>query len=337
MDVNRPQGRHERNSSRIEHFPLALFASVMGVCGLAFVWRGASELFGFSGLWAHIPFGISALAYVTILAVVVVKASRFPHRILDEWRDPVKLNFFAAGTISLMLLGTYLVPLSRDIGTALWGGGTALHLALTVTALRRWIDTEVVPMEGLNPTWFMPVVGNLLVPLGGVELGFVELSWFHFSIGAFFWPLLLCLILNRLIFHARLAQAAQPTLFIMLSPPAVGFLAYVGLTGTMDAFAWFLFYVTVFVLLLLLSMLPQILRTSFTESWWSLSFPTAAASVCLLKYAAIKGGMTERVVAGVGVVLTTVLIMYLMVRTVTAIRKGTIFLGTSSIARAPGG
>lgn len=309
----------------------------MGTCGLAFVWRGASELFGFSRLWAHVPFGVSVLAYVTILSVVVVKASRFPHRILEEWRDPVRLNFFAACTISLMLLGTYLVPLSRDTATALWGAGTALHLALTVTALRRWIDTEVVPIEGLNPTWFMPVVGNLLVPVGGAELGFIELSWFHFSIGLFFWPLLLCLILHRLIFHARLARSAQPTLFIMLSPPAVGFLAYAGLTGAMDAFAWFLFYVTVFVLLLLLSMLPQILRTSFTESWWSLSFPTAAASVCLLKYAAIKGGGAEQVVAGAGAALTTVLIAYLMVLTATAIRKGTIFSVASSMERAPGG
>ena len=331
------EGEEERGLSRLEHFPLALFASVMGICGLAFVWRGAGELFGFSGLWAHILFGLAALAYVTILCVVVLKASRFPHRILEEWRDPVKLNFFAAGTISLVLLGTYLVPVSRDIAVALWGAGTALHLALTLTALRRWIDTEVVPMEGLNPTWFMPVVGNLLVPVGGAELGFVELGWFHFSIGAFFWPLLLCLMLNRLIFHTRLAQAAQPTLFIMLSPPAVGFLAYVGLTGAMDAFAWFLFYVTVFMLLLLLSMLPQILRTSFTESWWSLSFPTAAASVCLLKYAAIRGGMAERVVAGLGVALTTALIGYLAVRTATGIRTGTIFRGASSMARARGG
>ena len=324
--------------SRIEQFPLGLFASVMGIGGLAFVWRGAAVLFGFDARWAHLPFALSVLAFVAILAAVVVKAIRFPRRMRQEWGDPVKLNFFAAGTISLMLLGTYLVPLSHGIALALWATGTALHLVLTLTALRRWIDTEAVPMQGLNPTWFMPVVGNLLVPVGGAELGFVELSWFHFSIGAFFWPLLLGLILNRLFFHERLAPAAQPSLFIMISPPAVGYLAYVELTGAPDAFAWFLFYVTVFMLMLLLLMLPRLMRNPFTESWWSFSFPTAAACVCLVEYAALTAGAVARAVAAAGTVLTTLLIAFLVLRTAGAIWRGTIFLRPDPAARAsPGG
>ena len=310
--------------SRIEAFPLALFGSVMGIGGLAFVWRGAGALFGFGERWAHVPFAVAVLAFVAILAAVVLKAARFPRRIRAEWGDPLKLNFFAAGTISLMLLGTYLVPVHHGIAVALWGTGTALHLVLTLTALRRWIDTDGVPMQGLNPTWFMPVVGNLLVPVGGAPLGFVELSWFHFAIGAFFWPLLLGLILNRLFFHERLAPAAQPSLFIMISPPAVGFLAYLALTGAPDAFAWFLFYVTAFMMVLLLTMLPKRMRGTFSESWWSFSFPTTAACACLIEYAAITGSAAARVGAAIGALLTTVLIACLVLRTVGAIRRGTI-------------
>ncbi len=309
----------------MEQFPLALFASVMGLGGLAFVWRAAAVLFGFEEYWAHLPFGLSVLAFMAVLAAAVLKAIRCPARMRDEWRDPVRLNFFAAGTISLMLIGTYLVPLSHGIAVVLWATGTALHLLLTLTALRTWIETEDVPVKGLNPTWFMPVVGNLLVPVGGAPLGFVELSWFHFTIGAFFWPLLLGQILNRLFFHGRLAPAAQPSLFIMLSPPAVGFLAYRALTGAPDAFAWFLLYVTVFMLLLLLLMLPRLMRSPFTGSWWSFSFPTAAACVCLVEYAAITAGPAARAVAALGAIVTTLLVAFLVLRTAGAIWSGTLF------------
>lgn len=53
----------------------------------------------------------------------------------------------------------------------------------------------------LTLAWFIQVVGNVLVPVAGVPLGFVDVSWFFFSIGMFFWLILMTLVFNRMIFH----------------------------------------------------------------------------------------------------------------------------------------
>ncbi len=311
--------------SRVEGFSLAFFSSVMGTCGVALMWRETERLLGAAAFWSYLPFAIAAGVYALLIGMLAMKARRFPASLREDWEDPVRLNYFATATISLMLFGTFMVPVNRDIATALWATGTALHLVLTFVALRRWIDVEHLPLHGLNPTWFMPVVGNMLVPIAGMPLGFVEPSWFCFAIGFFFWPILLALIVNRLFFHGPMPPSAQPTLFILLSPPAVGFLAYLPFAGGLDAFAQFLYYVTVFTLLLLLTMLPRLLRTRFTAAWWSFSFPTTAAAVAILQHAQLTGSAVERAIAHGFALFTTVLVAYLAWRTVAAVRSGTLF------------
>lgn len=48
------------------------------------------------------------------------------------------------------------------------------------------------------PAWFIPVVGNIIVPLAGVRFAPAEVSWFFFSIGLVFWIVLLAIVMYRL-------------------------------------------------------------------------------------------------------------------------------------------
>ena len=102
----------------------------------------------------------------------------------------------------------------------------------------------------MNPSWFIPIVGNILVPIAGVPLGYTDISWFFFSIGIVFWPVLLTIIFYRIIFHPALPGKLIPTFFILIAPPAVGFLSYMKLTGEMDNFARILYFSGLFFTLL---------------------------------------------------------------------------------------
>ncbi|MEM0513912.1 hypothetical protein WCN91_00405 [Pseudoalteromonas sp. YIC-827] len=41
-------------------------------------------------------------------------------------------------------------------------------------------------LEHANPSWFIPVVGNIIAPITGAKLGYIEVSWFFFSVGIVF-------------------------------------------------------------------------------------------------------------------------------------------------------
>jgi tellurite resistance protein len=172
----------------------------------------------------------------------------------------------------------------------------------------------------LNPAWFIPVVGNILVPIAGVVHAPAEVSWFFFSVGLVFWPPLLTIILYRVIFHGSLPERLMPTLFILIAPPAVGFLSYLRLTGgEVDAFAHVLYHTALFFTLLLFAQLRWFTRLKFFLSWWAYSFPLAAITVATLAIFEHTGGVVFLRLAGILLGVASVVIAGLLARTTLAV------------------
>ena len=87
------------------------------------------------------------------------------------------------------------------------------------------------------------------------------------------------MLLHRVVFLPALPEKLMPTFFIFIAPPALAFLAYVGLTGAVDPFARVTYYTALFLTLLLLLQSPRFARLPFALSWWAYSFPVAAVTV----------------------------------------------------------
>ncbi|MDA3843109.1 MAG: hypothetical protein PF588_01910 [Candidatus Kapabacteria bacterium] len=68
-------------------------------------------------------------------------------------------------------------------------------------------------MKHFNAAWFIPAVGNILVPIAGVDHGYTQVSWFFYSIGIILWIVLFTIFWNRIIFHKPLPQKLMPTMF----------------------------------------------------------------------------------------------------------------------------
>jgi tellurite resistance protein len=166
------------------------------------------------------------------------------------------------------------------------------------------------------------VVGNILVPIAGVAHAPAEVSWFFFSVGLVFWPPLLTIILYRVIFHGSLPERLMPTLFILIAPPAVGFLSYLKLTGgEVDAFAHVLYHTALFFTLLLFAQLRWFTRLKFFLSWWAYSFPLAAITVATLAMFEHTGGVVFLRLAGILLGIATVVIAGLLARTALAVAR----------------
>jgi tellurite resistance protein len=193
---------------------------------------------------------------------------------------------------------------------------------LTLAVVSSWIGHRPFETPHLNPAWFIPAVGNVIVPVAGVPLGYVEVSWFFFSVGMVFWVILMTLIFNRLIFHNPLPERLLPTKVILIAPPAVGFIAYTRLTEGLDPFARILFYAAVLFALLMVVGLPKFARIGFALSWWAYSFPIAAFTIATFLYAE-KAASVPHLYAAYGLtgVLVTVIAL-LVAATARAIARG---------------
>ncbi len=306
---------------RLKHFPVSFFATTMGLSGLTIAWEKAEQVLQFQFNVSSLLMWLVGGLYLLLLAFYVTKIARYPEAVVGELHHPVKLNFFPASSISLILFSIVTLGHYPDVSLILWGIGSGVHLLFTFYVMSAWINHQHFEIHHMNPAWFIPVVGNILVPIAGVSHGYIELSWFFFAIGLLFWLVLLTIIFYRVIFHNPLPAKLVPTFFILIAPPAVGFISYFKLVGEIDAFAHLLYYAGLFFTFLLFVQIRKFARLQFFLSWWAYSFPLAAITVAtfvMYQNLALTG---FRLGAMVLLAVLTLVIALLIVKTLRAVAQ----------------
>lgn len=310
-----------RENSRVKFFPIMMYAMVMGMSGLtmmyqkAALWLGVSDMIG-SGLMI-----VSTVLFVVISLIYLGKYIKYTPMVQKEFSHPIRLNFFAAISISMLMLAIIYKEVNVNVASIFWYAGAVLHFYLTMHTISFWINNNQ-ELDHSNPAWFIPVVGNVLVPIGGVGFASQGVLMYFFSCGIFFWVILFAILLNRIIFHHQLAVKFMPTLFILIAPPAVGFIAYYKMFAVIDVFATMLFNLALFFTLLVAFMYKNFIKIKFFISWWAFVFPLAAMSIsAMLMYHETKDSMLLAL-SYVMVAVTTVVITIVLYQTVSHMLKG---------------
>ncbi|MEZ5451567.1 MAG: SLAC1 anion channel family protein [Thiothrix sp.] len=311
--------------SRLAFFPISFFAMVMGLSGLTIAWEKAQHVYQLDLGISPVLAGLTALVFSAFALAYLTKTLLYREAVAQELSHPVKLSFFPTISISLLLLAVALLEFMPEVSRGLWVVGAALHLLFTLFVLNAWMHQEHFHIQHINPAWFIPAVGNVLVPVAGMPLGYTDISWFFFSIGMLFWIVLMVIIFYRILFHTPIDARLLPTLFILIAPPAVGFLAYVKLTnGVLDGFGRFLYFAGLFLTLLLFSQLSRFLKLQFALSWWAYSFPTAAITIATFLMYEKSGNSFYLGLASVLLAILTGVVGLLLVRTTMAAMRGKI-------------
>ena len=306
-------------NARLPHFPISFFAMVMGLAGLSIAWEHTQTTFDLPLRLDYALTPFTALIFLLLLVLYLLKLLRHPHEVMLEISHPVKLNFFPTISISLILFSIATLRHQPALSHLLWSLGTSIHLAFTIYVMNVWIHHNRFEIHHINPAWFIPVVGNVLVPIAGTAHGYTEISWFFFSIGILFWLVLFTIIINRVLFHHPLPEKLMPTLFILIAPPAVGFISYVKLAGGLDHFAHVLYYSGLFLTLLLLTQAPRFTRLQFYLSWWAYSFPLAAITIATLLMYRLNGEVGFAVIGWLLLSILSLVVTYLLYRTFKAV------------------
>ena len=310
----------ELKKRSLEHFPVQLFAVIMGISGLAIVYAKAYHLIDLPYWIYGVLLFIDTVLFLGIFTAYMLKWFYYHEAVKKEFYHPIKSSFMAAISISFLLVSIAYYDFAPTVSILLWCIGAPLQLLLTLIVIRYWIHNDLKVVHS-NPAWFIPIVGNVLVPVVGVEAAPIYLSLFFFSIGLFFWIVLFTIMINRIVFHQPLAKRLIPTLFIFIAPPAVGFVSYFRITnGSIDMFSIFLYFVALFTLILLLFMVRMFDTKEFFISWWAYTFPLAAVTIATLLMHMAFGSMVTYVGSVILIILTTLVVGFVTFKTVQACR-----------------
>ena len=303
------------------------YAVVMGLCGLALAWHRAVPLMGeMAGAVALLVGGLAALVFIVLAVATVVRGRRYPEAWAEDRRHPVRHTFIAALPIAVILLSTVGVAIAgpQPLLAALWWAGSLAQLFVTWWVLSRWWRPAAqggLQWAGLTPALFIPIVGNVLVPLAGVPLGFTAWSAAQFGIGVMFWPLVSVLLVVRIAQQGMWPERMLPTTFIFIAPPAVvglGLLQF----GAPVLLAWVLWGMAMFAFLWAAALAPRIARLPFGLPHWGMSFPLAAMAAFTLRLA--EPG-TPMVFLGMALLaLASIVILGLLMSTIRGLRDGSL-------------
>ncbi len=259
---------------------------------------------------------INTVVYVVIAAAFTLKVILSPRSVWETLRHPVRGPFMTAISIATMLLALDWGVVLREPGVAavFFYAGVALHTLFYLIILVSFLLHEGIEIHAMNPGWYMPAVGNVLVPYIGGMLQHAgipmprSLLGVYLGTGVILWLALFAIWLYRSIFHSPPPARLIAATWINLAPPAVAPMAYESLLGMLPhqyhaalarisgiegalaaAYQAFfdMFYYTFWGLAGLL--LPVILALTviyvkrgwmeFAESWWAFVFPVAAYSI----------------------------------------------------------
>ncbi len=294
----------------------------MGMTGLSIAFIHLSHHFSQFTSAASISLAVSVTAMVILSLAYSYKTLRFFPEVRAELKHPIKMNFMPAFSISLLLLSIAFYALQQpELSKWLWTIGTVLQITLTYWVLYNWVHHDFFTPEHSNPSWFIPIVGNIIVPIAGVHHAPLEINWFFFSVGFIFWIIVKAVLVNRIIFHAPMQDRLIPTLFIFIAPPAVGFISYLALNDQqVNQFAMMLYFFALAMTLLMLISVHKFSKLEFALSWWAFTFPIAAMVIASYIMSNQTGSGIYNVIGYSLHAVLTLLILALTYRTLLAVR-----------------
>jgi tellurite resistance protein len=303
------------------------YAIVMGLCGLALAWHRAVPLMGEAAGVVSVGVGFAGGGGVRRAGGGHAAARPAPPRGLGRGPQAPRaphLHRHAADRHDPAGHGGGGARAQGLASEALWAAGALAQLWVTAWVLGRWWKGNGaggLVLASATPALFIPIVGNVLVPLAGVPLGHVEWSAAQFGVGLLFWPVVMILIGVRIATSGLWPDRLRPTSFIFIAPPAV-----VGLSalqfGAPVLVGWALWGMAMFSLAWVGLQAKAIAALPFGLPHWGLSFPLAALAALTLRLAGPGGPM-----ATLGLLLlalASLVILALLLGTVRGLRDGSL-------------
>ncbi|KAJ6240739.1 tellurite resistance protein teha [Anaeramoeba flamelloides] len=319
------QEANEQPRNYLQYFPISLMALVMGICGLALVFKKFALLFDVSKIYSQVIFFLAIGTFVIIAINYLAKCIKFKQAVVTEFNHPVAINFFPTFSISLLLFSLVLVTDHKTIATVLMAIGAVGQIPLTMFTLRKWL---MLPFkrEIFNATTMIPIVSLLLVSAPMGKLGYVEGAWLFFVFGMFFYFLIMVALFVRMLWAETLPKPLLPSLFIIMAPPAIGLVSYQGFKNEWTDISRILFGICITNFVVLLSLSHDIFKMQPSAAWLAFTFPMDALASAVLEWHAYHQSDVSKVIAYIFSFLALGAVGFVVLLIVSLLIKKRIFI-----------
>lgn len=308
---------------KIKYFPIAAFAIILGLAGLSIAFYRFYHL-QLLPSFLYLAFAwLSLVLFLFFLVVFMLKWINNTSEAIADVNHLVRSHFLSAISIGALLVSIAFYAINPVLAAVFWWAGMLMQAFLSIRTVAFWINHNF-EIHHFSPLWFIPVVGNILVPVVGVDMVPTSVSWAFFFSGLFFWVILMTINMNRIIFHAQLPEKFIPSLFIMIAPPVVGFISYMRIAQSWDLFSTGLLFTGYFIAVLLLFMHKNYRKINFYLSWWAFTFPLDALTIASALAYQITNNEFYLYVAFVMLFVAVATIVWVSINTIRQMKAGKI-------------
>ena len=284
----------------IKNFAPSWFASIMGTGILAMTSLFFSNYLPFLKYLAFFLFYFNIILFFILLIPWILRWIFFRKEALNDLKDPVISNFYATIAIAMLVLAANFIVIDKNIkmGEIFWFIGTFFTIFFGILTPYVMFKGEHVKLDHINPAWFIPPVGLIVIPIpgsliiqhfsGALQEFVIFLNCFGWGAGFFIYLALLAISMYRFILHHPLPNVLAPTIWINLGPIGAGTVALVNLIKnlpfitTKETFFMFGFlfwgfgiWWVIMAIALTLHYIKR-LKLPYAMSWWAFTFPLGA-------------------------------------------------------------
>jgi len=303
--------------------PIGAFGAVMGLAGLGLSARAAAPVLAgtvpapahFTEIWIL----LAALGFAWLLPAYLWKLLKSPRAVREEFANPVQMGFCATLPLAMALLAGGLAPYVSQLAAVLWWAGVAMLLAMQVWGLQRLLAGGI-ELAQLNGGWLMLFVGGIVVPGGGLALGYEDMSRFAFGVSAAIAPLIAGLMLLRAVIGAPLPAGLRPTWFILLVPPTLIY-AHGSVLFRELAFLESLYFLALVLGAALLVYARGFARWPFGAPWWAFTFPLDGLALAAARYAGSHPAPVWTMLCAATLLMATLAMLLVLLRSVLSLRR----------------
>ena len=284
----------------VKNFSPSWFASVMGTGIVAITSRFYSAYIPFLKGFSVFLLYFNIVLFFILLVPWILRWFMFKKNALVDLEHPVLSNFYPTISIALLVLSSDFILIGRNISMAktLWIVGAIFTIFFSILVPFLMFKSESVKLDHINPGWFIPPVGLIVIPIAGslvisqfsgmAQEFVIFLNYFGWGAGFFIYLSLLAVCMYRFILHHPLPSTLAPTIWINLGPIGAGTIALINLVKN-SAFVtikepFFVFGLIFWgfgiwwVMMAIIMTLHYVkkLKLPYAMSWWAFTFPLGA-------------------------------------------------------------
>jgi len=259
----------------------------------------------------------SAVVFVMMTAVYLLKLVKFPKKVKKEWDHPTTGNMFSAISICLCLYGMLMYSSNRHFGITMVWFGAVFQMFLSVVVVSRLVF-EHHSEDVINPSILMAPVGNFVGALAlaaypydqrtgfeySSQVKYVLIARLWFAVALLFFVVLLTVTLKKSFSDSHADVRLRPMLWIWQAAAAVAGPAFFAVTGD-DSLTYQSFFLIAmfFFAMNVRGWLTGFYKFTNDMSIWAMAFACSALAISTIHYYSFVQDIAMRAVVYIVVAL----------------------------------